>query len=602
MFGRPEPTGVPGNEPVHLYAGSLNMILSGAALRKITYGTTEIVRSIYAAVRDRDWGTVPFTLYSSDLVINTDSFRIIMHGGFEQDGILGQAEIRIAGGPTGKLEFRFHFTAGSSFLKNRIGICVLLPIEECKGMPYHLVQTDGGEIPGRFPVFIAPHQPLLDIRSLTWNTPDRLKPSLTFEGDVFEMEDQRNWTDASFKIYSTPLSQPFPVEVAKGEICSQLVRLSLSNPLGIPDQAGYEEPVKIRLTSETCRMPLLGICLGKDNDHHPDDIKKAVAELSLTHLQATIRLSAEDAVDRAKEALSVAKELGCALELVLLTTGGIGLPDGLMRLLNTSQAHLARIMVFSEKNFASNGEAEVRLLSHLRETLDEVRIGGGSNANFAELNRNRIPQNCIDFIGVAANPQVHAEDDLSLIENLDGLRYLVESMEKLYPGDPVTISPLSLKPRFNAVSTSGSSTFDDSGHQENLMMSTDFGAMWILGALKELAESETDSVTLYGRPTAQSPLYLALRLIAGLHSNRRILKTGSSRPEAVRALVLTDGLETLAFLLKFENQALTVEMPVFPGNPELFRINDLHAGTGGLTSSGNLRLLNSGIYILRYKN
>ena len=29
-------------------------------------------------------------------------------------------------------------------------------------------------------------------------------------GDVFEMEDQRNWTDASFKTYCTPLRQPFP--------------------------------------------------------------------------------------------------------------------------------------------------------------------------------------------------------------------------------------------------------------------------------------------------------------------------------------------------------------------------------------------------------
>ena len=32
-------------------------------------------------------------------------------------------------------------------------------------------------------------------------------------GDVFEIEDQRNWTDGSFKTYSTPLSLPFPVPV-----------------------------------------------------------------------------------------------------------------------------------------------------------------------------------------------------------------------------------------------------------------------------------------------------------------------------------------------------------------------------------------------------
>jgi D-apionolactonase len=41
------------------------------------------------------------------------------------------------------------------------------------------------------------------------------------------MEDQRNWTDASFKTYSTPLELPFPVEVAAGERIFQRVVLSI---------------------------------------------------------------------------------------------------------------------------------------------------------------------------------------------------------------------------------------------------------------------------------------------------------------------------------------------------------------------------------------
>ena len=34
-----------------------------------------------------------------------------------------------------------------------------------------------------------------------------------FEGELFELEDQRNWTDASFKTYPTPvaLSDPRPM-------------------------------------------------------------------------------------------------------------------------------------------------------------------------------------------------------------------------------------------------------------------------------------------------------------------------------------------------------------------------------------------------------
>ena len=36
------------------------------------------------------------------------------------------------------------------------------------------------------------------------------------EGETFETEDQRNWSDASFKTYGTPLHLPFPVEVEEG--------------------------------------------------------------------------------------------------------------------------------------------------------------------------------------------------------------------------------------------------------------------------------------------------------------------------------------------------------------------------------------------------
>lgn len=33
---------------------------------------------------------------------------------------------------------------------------------------------------------------------------------IDFSGETFEMEDQRNWTDASFKTYCRPLARPAP--------------------------------------------------------------------------------------------------------------------------------------------------------------------------------------------------------------------------------------------------------------------------------------------------------------------------------------------------------------------------------------------------------
>ena len=39
-----------------------------------------------------------------------------------------------------------------------------------------------------------------------------------FEGDLWEVEDHRNWTDANFKTYSTPVSlgRPAPLEAGQG--------------------------------------------------------------------------------------------------------------------------------------------------------------------------------------------------------------------------------------------------------------------------------------------------------------------------------------------------------------------------------------------------
>ena len=58
---------------------------------------------------------------------------------------------------------------------------------------------------------------------------------LDFEGDVFETEDQRNWTDASYKTYSTPLSITYPVTIEKGTRIYQRVSLSVDGSFKIPE-------------------------------------------------------------------------------------------------------------------------------------------------------------------------------------------------------------------------------------------------------------------------------------------------------------------------------------------------------------------------------
>ena len=67
------------------------------------------------------------------------------------------------------------------------------------------------------------------MRALVYQVKPNLLAEVRFEGENFEMEDQRNWTDASFKTYGTPLRAPSPVEIKAGTKISQNFSLTLKN-------------------------------------------------------------------------------------------------------------------------------------------------------------------------------------------------------------------------------------------------------------------------------------------------------------------------------------------------------------------------------------
>lgn len=69
-----------------------------------------------------------------------------------------------------------------------------------------LAQRLGGRFPehvGRLPKLIRPDQPVKGIAGLAFRL-DSVTLDLAFAGDVFEMDNQRNWSDASFKTYCGP--------------------------------------------------------------------------------------------------------------------------------------------------------------------------------------------------------------------------------------------------------------------------------------------------------------------------------------------------------------------------------------------------------------
>ncbi len=214
---------------LRLQAGPLTMEfdVQNAFLRYVRFDRFEILRGIFAAVRDQDWNTIPTTVLDFQIEKNEVSFELSFLAQCRQGEINFQWQGHLSGTEQGVLRFDFSGEALSTFYRNRIGFCVLHPSRNCAGQACRVEHCDGTVTDGEFPLHIAPDQPFKNIRTITHSVAPGIDARVEFTGDVFEMEDQRNWTDASFKTYCTPLERPFPVEITAGSRISQMVTLQV---------------------------------------------------------------------------------------------------------------------------------------------------------------------------------------------------------------------------------------------------------------------------------------------------------------------------------------------------------------------------------------
>ena len=199
-----------------LKAGHLNLTYENGFLRYVKLAEHEIIRMIYFAVRDRDWNTIPGIISNEQIRQAENSFNIRYQVDVNKEEIQMQWQVQITGLPDSTIIFDLQGEVLHTFQRNRLGICVLHPVEGVAGEPCIIGHPDGSTIESYFPAYISPDQPFKDIRFMRWTMGEKHTFQLDFEGEVFETEDHRNWTDASYKTYCPPLNLPFPVEVQAG--------------------------------------------------------------------------------------------------------------------------------------------------------------------------------------------------------------------------------------------------------------------------------------------------------------------------------------------------------------------------------------------------
>ena len=481
-----------------LNAGHLQMYFRNGALRYISSGSNEIIRMIYAAVRDRNWLTIAPLIRDQKIEKNEDTFRISFSCLYQSGEINFSAEYVIEGRGDSSVEFFMDGIALEKFEKNRIGFCVLHPIRNCAGLNCIIEHSDGSSEQSVFPEEISPHQIFSDIKSMKWIS-DKAHCKLDFEGEVFETEDQRNWTDASYKTYSTPLSVPYPALIEKGTRIRQRVSLNVNGSFNNSDSVANKINVKL-FPEESFRLPSIGICQTSRSNPLTSAEVKIIRAIRFDHYRVDLHLYMTGWQFKAERGSQEASDLGFRLELALF------FDDNTKQQFNNFKDWYLRrrlpveSILLYHKSLPTVPDSLARdIIPVLRERNPDARIATGTNANFAQLNRNRPGDTGNDSVCYSIHPQEHASDNLTLVENLEAQAYSVLSANAFSGNKGIIISPVTIQRRFNANNEFielHPLTKEAPPQIDSRQMSL-FGACWTAISLKYLCEQRAESITYY---------------------------------------------------------------------------------------------------------
>lgn len=485
-----------------LRAGPVTVLYSAGDLRAIRIGDREILNRVYVAVRDRNWNTIPIVLSNVQLEDNGDSFHITYAADHRQDDIDFHWQGTIHGSADGTITFGMDGAARSTFLRNRIGFCVLHPAHVA-GASCTVEHVDGTTEESQFPQHISPDQPFFDIRAIRHTVQDGIDGPVVLEvrmeGDTFEMEDQRNWTDASFKTYCTPLGLPFPAQITAGTPVQQEITLRLHGEA--PTQESSETgPVDLRIERRTVGdMPRIGLGLSSQETVLERQEIERLRAMQLSHLRVDVDFARDDWQDELRRAVDEADAIGARLEIALhLSDAAAAELATLRKVVNDLRPGVQHWLIYHKASEGIDAQWIDLARRHLGD-YDRIDFGAGTNAYFTELNRERPPTDALDLICYSINPQVHAFDNRSLMETLPVQATTVESSRVFAAGRPLAVTPITFQPRFNpnATSSAEEEASNELPSQVDVRQMSLFGAAWTVGSLKAMVESSVHSVTYY---------------------------------------------------------------------------------------------------------
>ena len=556
-----------------LVAGPLTLEYSEGSLWNISNGSEEAIRRIYLVFQDINWTSRPFVIKDEIWEVSDRSFSAKIKAQGSHDAKDLSVELEITGSESGEITYRFSASTAVSFMRNRLGLCLLHPIAGLAGRECELTKADGAVEISRFPDAISPNQPFLNLSGISHKLQSGQVVSFNFKGEIFESEDHRNWSDASYKTYCTPISLPFPAQVSPGETLSQKITISISGEH--TTAISKNESAVITVGAEEIELPEIGLGLSEDPAHLIVSEYAGFEDLAIKHLR--LALNGDSQIRSAVEkALLVTKQLKIDLDLAIKAES----PEQLKAILQSIieiKDQIRSFYIFS----ASEKTTPIGFIQVAEELLgDKSKIIGGTDLYFTELNRNQSAVDFVDQVNFSINPQVHSFDDRTLIQNTASQKAIATNAHRIAKGKKVSIGPITLRPRYNPNATQPAKDLSNTALPSSVdaRQRTWFAEGWTAMSIRSIAESESISTLTYfetlgwrgirelstgsedalnfaSKAGEEFPVW---RLFKNLKGFTHARPTASSLPELVDCLIVTSAEKTEAILVNFS----TIEQEV----------------------------------------
>ncbi|MCX2696564.1 MULTISPECIES: D-apionate lactonase [Ochrobactrum] len=557
-------------KPKRLKAGLLEVDLSDGNLRTIQYDGVEVLRSISYLVRDRDWGTYSPVIHDLNVEQTEAGFTVTYQARCEgPDATQLTIDVRIQAENDGTLAFDALTNSMTGFETNRCGFCILHPIVGVAGSPISVEHVDGTLNKTHLPDLIEPWQPFKDMRAITHEAMPGVSAECRMEGDTFEMEDQRNWSDASYKTYVRPLALPWPYQIEALKPQHQRIVLNITDTrTARPNTTRYAKPVSITLGDTSGKMPNIGIIITPEEakaslaaidllqETGPQDLlfhydplagHKGSAFADFAALAASYqgRISLEIALPCEKSLINETKQIASDMEAAGFDPNAVIVSPAIDRQSTPPGSEWPPCPPLEDVYAAA------------KTAFPNMKLGGGMLSYFTELNRKRVPGDLIDFVTHCTNPIVHAADDLSVMQTLEALPFITRSVRAIYGDKPYRIGPSTIPMRQNPY---GSRTMDNPNGKRIAMANRDprhngkFAESFAMAYAISVLNAGLDSLTLsaltgpFGliaddnEPTARGdkrPLFNAVKVLSQL-AGKNFQLCQSSRPSDVLAVAVED--------------------------------------------------------------